>query len=749
MKKKGLALLICLSLIATALFHVPGSVAQAEDSDSGIHTFQRIALAQNDGLIRYQYVDDKGNRIIPASSNSKMTLKKAAALPATYSSVDKGWVTPIKNQGVTGSCWAFGALKAMESSSIMKGISSLEETDYSENHLVWHTYQTMTDTSHPLYGDYYLPPDTEEDSLYDYGGNALLAIATLANWWGAVSEETAPFTADTTQDVNDMISFMEKTEDSLRFQSDIHLKEANCYDTSLLPEIKQAVMDYGTLDVAFYYSASNEHTTDGTVSYYQNRQDSDSSNHCVTIVGWDDNFDSFSNTFPPGKGAWLIANSYGEQYGDNGYFWLSYYDPSICEIYSFETEAADTYDTSFQYDGAGWSDGYYSSEAISLANVFTNGEDSPRQIEAASFYTFVDGQDYQIEVYRHLQGDGPEDGEPVSKCTVSGTAKKAGYHTISLAEPFSVAPGESFSIIVTFVPSKETVNLAYALMEGEGRDDIGIYYNSSPGQSYVYFAEEDLWYDNTAYRNEQGFYRNFNNVCVKALGNTISQEEFEEQEGQYTPESPKPSRAPVFPLPTAKPTGPSIQTPYPDPTPTPEASAPSQPTGTPDRYVPDGILSLTLTKNKVVIGKGEKISVPIDVQPASSKSQVRYTSDRDYIAIVDSSGQITGHATGTTQIWITTQNGVNLPLQVTVKKAPTSVRITVPKKKLKKKKTMQSKVTLSKNSASYQLTYRSLNPKIASVNTKGKIKGKKTGKAKIQVKTYNGRKSTVTIRVRP
>lgn len=52
-------------------------------------------------------------------------------------------------------------------------------------------------------------------------------------------------------------------------------------------------------------------------------------------------------------GAWLIANSYGTNYSkdENGYFWVSYYDPSLCEYYTFECVSADTYQTIFQYDG--------------------------------------------------------------------------------------------------------------------------------------------------------------------------------------------------------------------------------------------------------------------------------------------------------------------------------------------------------------------------------------------------------------
>lgn len=52
-----------------------------------------------------------------------------------------------------------------------------------------------------------------------------------------------------------------------------------------------------------------------------------SSSHAIEIVGWDDNYSTsnFSSTANPHKnGAWLCKNSYGTDYGDGGFFWLSY-----------------------------------------------------------------------------------------------------------------------------------------------------------------------------------------------------------------------------------------------------------------------------------------------------------------------------------------------------------------------------------------------------------------------------------------
>lgn len=747
--KKSIAYITTFALCISGLSHF--STPDASANTPTHHTFRRIVTGKNDRLLRYDYIDDMGNKVIPASAEQTSSTKKATTLPSSYDSREYGVVTPIRDQGITGSCWAFGALKSLEASSIQQGISPLEDTDYSESHLAWYSYVPTTNQTSPVYGDYIDSGISHPSDIYSIGGSAYISLFTLANWWGAANESEAPFAANTYNELDNMSASMNQKADDFRFQSDVILREANCYDYSennakSRNKIKKAIMENGALDVAVYYDNAYIYQDDDVTSLYQTDYEPADANHCVTIIGWDDDFNTFLDT-PRKSGAWLIANSYGEDSNTNGYFWLSYYDTSICEIFSFTSQTTDTYDTNFQYDGTGWSEGYYDTDDISMANIFTNDTATPQSIRAAAFYTYGEEQAYNIQVYRNISGNGPLDGELVSSCTTSGTAQQPGYHTVDLNDSIAVAPGEKFSVVITFLADLAPDNIVYALVEGSDANSYNFRYSSQKGQSFVYFASENTWYDNAAYKDyETNETFNMNNVCLKAFTKEISQEEYDEQEDVYIPETPIPTETP-----TAKPTatanilpGQTATTynPFASNTPAPTASASTRPTGS----IPFG--TVAVKNNKITIGTGEKVKLKINTSPASNVNNLTCTSSDTSVATVNNQGKVTGISPGTAFITIDTLSGVSTIAKVTVKKAPKSIKASVTKKKIKKGKTAKIKIKLSKGSASYKISYKALNKKIATVNAKGKIKAKKKGTAKFRVTTYNKKKATVKIKVR-
>ena len=94
-------------------------------------------------------------------------------------------------------------------------------------------------------------------------------------------------------------------------------------------EIKLAIMKYGSVGGSYYAEYGTEGFYDPVrASQYTN--ESIDSNHAISIVGWDDHYskDNFLIT-PPGDGAWIIKNSWGTQFGDNGFLYISYYDKTF------------------------------------------------------------------------------------------------------------------------------------------------------------------------------------------------------------------------------------------------------------------------------------------------------------------------------------------------------------------------------------------------------------------------------------
>lgn len=705
--KKTATLLLSSALILTGMPDTKVS-ADSKTDTSSFSTLTRVYDTNNDGLIRYHLEDEAGNTVTTdAASTAADTHKKSSNIPASYDLRTVNAVSAIKDQGITGCCWAFAAIKSIESNLALQGLSN-NTLDLSESHLAWYTYHPSTDKTDPLYneGISYNKTFFGNSDEYNEGGTADLATFTLARRSGAVTEETAPFTGNSDDEITKMINSMEDKNDELRYMNDYILTDSACYDNATQDEIKKVIMTVGAIDLSYYHT--NNYFNKNTNAYYQTeligKAALTNANHSVNIIGWDDSYpkENFAPSTPSSDGAWLIANSYGDDFADNGYSWISYEEPSLTEFYSYSAATSDTYDNNYQYDGFGWSSSIADTNAscTQAGNIFTANSESDQNLTAVGIYTLTDNQPYTIYIYRGVTPGYPASGTLVS--AVSGTQKYQGYHTVTFDSPVSLKANEHFSVVISY--DRDGQNTGYVPLEGTSEKTMSYNttYNSNTGESFIFNSSSSEWID-TSSKSLRNSLRN--NICIKAF--TINVDKAED-------------------IPN---------------TPAPDDSSSDAATTEPNA-------TIKLTKKQVILGKGESYTPVVMLTNAAGLS-LSYKSNNTSVAAVNSTGTITAKDTGTAKITVTLSSGVSTTLTVKVKTAPSKLTLNPSgKKSIAKGKSFRIKTKLSSDSASNTITYTSSKPAVAKVNAKGRVTAKKKGTAIITVKTYNGVTAKLTVKVK-
>lgn len=151
-----------------------------------------------------------------------------------------------------------------------------------------------------------------------------------------------------------------------------------------------------------------------------------------------------------------------------------------------------------------------------------------------------------------------------------------------------------------------------------------------------------------------------------------------------------------------------------------------------------------ISLNKVTLGVGEKVSLKV----TNATGKVSYSTSNKKYATVSSTGKITGKKAGKATITAKLADGTKLTCKVTVKNAPKKITLSKKSISLKKGKTYQIKAKLPSKTASYKITYKTNNKKVATVSASGKVTAKKKGKATITVTTFNKKKATLKVTVK-
>ncbi|WP_405296195.1 C1 family peptidase [Methanobrevibacter sp.] len=364
-------------------------------------------------------------------------------LPDYYNLNEHGYVTSVKDQQDGGNCWAFAALASLESCILKAGGEVFDFSEENMKNLV---------AKFSYYGRSYMP---------NSGGNDDMAIGYLASWLGPVNE------SDDLYDGQSQLSAL--LNNAYHVQNVLYLKRNNYTDNDL---IKQAILKYGAVST-FLYMGSIAWYNGEPYHYYTGDKDP---NHAVAIVGWND---SFYVPNAPGLGAWIVKNSWGNNWGKGGYFYVSYYDtvfaqPGVYSSFTFIINDSSSFDKNYQYDVSFPTDYFwYDESSIWCKNVF-NATDN-EFLEAVS--TFFDG-DTDWELYINVNGE--------LKLYKNGSCVK-GYFTINLDYPIPIAKGDIFEVEFKMNGDGKS---SFAILEGFNFNKVTYPRNVS----FVSFDGEN-WFD--------------------------------------------------------------------------------------------------------------------------------------------------------------------------------------------------------------------------------------------------------------
>ena len=158
--------------------------------------------------------------------------------------------------------------------------------------------------------------------------------------------------------------------------------------------------------------------------------------------------------------------------------------------------------------------------------------------------------------------------------------------------------------------------------------------------------------------------------------------------------------------------------------------------------------SIGLNKTRLVLGVGERFDLDSHLPSSCGACNVTYSKNNSKAASVrKAGGLVTAKAVGTAKITVKTYNGKTAVCTVTVKKAPNRITMNTDKITLGLKDSFTLYADCPKGSSCSSLTFTSSNPKVVSVDKKGKITAKSYGKAVITALSYNGKKTSCKVTV--
>lgn len=199
------------------------------------------------------------------------------------------WTTPVKDQlqDICGSCWAFGSLGGLEAMIKIWENNSALDVDLSEQYML-------------------------SCSPGDCGGWYWTQTLNWIRYNGAIPEDCFPYEADDTIPCDDKCpewgSLLVGIENYHKVTSNASVIQSALVEYGPLPATMDVYEDFYPEWLGGVY----RHTWGGFVF-----------GHCVTIVGYNNSWGG------PDEGYWIVKNSWGTEWGEDGWFRIAYGE---CEI---------------------------------------------------------------------------------------------------------------------------------------------------------------------------------------------------------------------------------------------------------------------------------------------------------------------------------------------------------------------------------------------------------------------------------